>query len=89
MIVIKSLKQTCKACPSQWEGKTADGRFIYIRYRYGFLTVHVGDTPQESYISDRVFGSSLGDRLDGILSLNELKRATLSVLQWEEDQHAA
>lgn len=25
--------QTCRACPSQWEGRLADGTFFYARYR--------------------------------------------------------
>lgn len=30
------------ACPSQWEGQFADGRPLYVRYRYGRLTAHEG-----------------------------------------------
>lgn len=39
-----SLEQTCGACPSQWEGKLEDGRFVYARYRYGHLAVTAADS---------------------------------------------
>lgn len=35
------LVRTCDSCPSQWEGKTMDGKFIYIRYRQGELYLGV------------------------------------------------
>ena len=41
---IHNLTQTCSVCPSQWEANTADGRKVYIRYRWGQLRVGVGDT---------------------------------------------
>ena len=48
MIVVTEIVQTCGACPSQWEGKTADGRHVYVRYRYGFLQVGIGATLDET-----------------------------------------
>ncbi|WP_046506189.1 hypothetical protein [Streptomyces odonnellii] len=27
--------QTCSACPSQWDAWTADGQYLYLRYRHG------------------------------------------------------
>jgi hypothetical protein len=36
MIQIISLKRITPACPSQWEGTTADGETILIRYRSTF-----------------------------------------------------
>lgn len=42
-LVLVDLAQTCGACPSQWEARTTpDGRYVYIRYRHGWLTVGVG-----------------------------------------------
>lgn len=38
---VQSLEITCYACPTQWEGKTADGYDIYIRYRWGNLTLDI------------------------------------------------
>lgn len=43
MINIGSLKQTGFGCPSQWDGKTSKGEYVYIRFRYGILTVDVSN----------------------------------------------
>lgn len=50
-IVVYDVKQTCGACPSSWEGRTEDGREVYARYRWGYLSVRVGD--------EQVFGEQL------------------------------
>lgn len=64
-IRITKLECTCSACPSQWQGRTDDGRSVYIRYRWGYGTVDVN--------SERVFSFSRGDSLDGLLGLDDLK----------------
>lgn len=38
------LDRTCMAFPAQWEGRIADGRQVYIRYRNGWLSASVGTT---------------------------------------------
>ncbi len=43
MLHIASLKRTCIACPSQWEGVLEDSRPIYIRFRWGELSVRLGE----------------------------------------------
>jgi hypothetical protein len=43
MIKIVKIRQTCVICPTQYEGKTDDDRPVYIRYRWGYLSVRVGD----------------------------------------------
>ncbi len=43
MITIKTIKKTCTACPAQWEGTTDDGREVYVRYRFGHLSVALSD----------------------------------------------
>lgn len=39
MISIVSLRRTCPALPSQWEGETDDGRIVLIHYKCAILTV--------------------------------------------------
>lgn len=39
---IVALTRTCRACPEQWEGETADGRAIYLRHRHGCGYVNIG-----------------------------------------------
>ncbi|MBM9504183.1 hypothetical protein [Actinacidiphila acididurans] len=39
--------QTCSACPSQWDAWTADGQYLFLRYRHGQGCVewHPGPDP--------------------------------------------
>lgn len=80
---VTELTRTCVACPSQWEGRLDDGRWVYVRYRFGMLRVGVGATvdaavdatmgfagtknPGESLVAERV-----GDEYDGTLRDREL-----------------
>lgn len=73
--------QTCGACPSQWEGRTSDGRVVYVRYRYGWLKVGFGDT-LEAAVDDHTIGLALGGGYDGVLSFEELKAATHDHVVW-------
>lgn len=43
MYTIASITQTCFGCPSQWEGKTEDGKYIYMRFRWGHLRLDIND----------------------------------------------
>ena len=65
---IKNLTQTCGACPSQWEGKMENGAYIYIRYRYGWLSVDIDDV--------HVFGQEVGDSLGGVMDTEQMLRIT-------------
>ena len=76
MIKINKLKQTCSACPSQWEFYTFDNRPVYVRYRWGYLSVCIG-RPDKS-ITDaitgiEIVGVQLGDSLDGVLHWDYVK----------------
>ena len=46
---VKSIEKTCNACPSQWEGLTEDGKYIYIRYRHGEFSAAV-DSDEDSAV---------------------------------------
>lgn len=74
---IIKLEKTCYASPAQWEGKLEDGRMIYIRYRYGNLSISISENATED-IFDAVEGIELlcediGDDLDGFIEFKELK----------------
>lgn len=62
---IVKLKQTCSACPSQWDGEMDNGTYFYARYRWGILRVEVNHVV--------VLDKSLGDGLDGFLSTGDLE----------------
>lgn len=74
---ITSLTQTCEACPSQWEGELEDGREIYIRYRWGTLTVNVSKGTLSAVEGPQVYYNEIGDEYDGIINqgtmLNHIK----------------
>jgi len=57
---IKQLMKTCDMCPAQWEGETVDGQYVYIRYRWGYLSCSIN--------SREIYGKQLGDSLDGAMS---------------------
>lgn len=66
---IIELNQTCTACPSQWEGKTEDGRYVYIRYRGGYLSAGIGASLDDA-VDDRDTFSLVvasADPLDGYM----------------------
>lgn len=71
MPTLKELQMTCSACPSQWEGYTTDGAFIYIRYRYGYLTVDLHD-----YIGECIFEWTSDDLWDGSMDTETMLRLT-------------
>lgn len=79
-----SLKMTCSACPSQWEGKTEDGQFLYARYRWGQLSWCVAGTIDDAIDgynpNDQTFGNTrmvtVRDSLDGVMDTEEMLRLT-------------
>ncbi len=81
------LRQTCSGCPSQWEGYTDKNEPVYIRFRYGYLSVSIGKIDQdieEIYVGNESFGWQIGGGLDGFLSFQELKQKLEGKLDVEE-----
>lgn len=63
---------TSTACPTQYEIKLLDGRMIYLRYRWGVISIRISLEPTLD-ISDairgvEIFGGKIGGDLDGHLS---------------------
>lgn len=58
------LAQTCGGCPAQWEGQIEDGRVLYVRYRYGRLTIQQSAQPSDDLL-DAVGGEFLMDESTG------------------------
>lgn len=62
------LYRTCWACPSQWEGTTADGQRVYIRFRGGELSHGFGGTIGEAVENSWDIPSiQAGDDFDGFM----------------------
>jgi hypothetical protein len=82
---VVEIKKTCDACPAQWEGRDAEGRPVYVRYRWGYLWVGAGEKGEDigGAIDGReVFGKQLGDGLDGVLPYDKLKAATAGIIEF-------
>ena len=75
--VVAFLVKTCDALPSQWHGITQDGKFVYIRYRYGSLTVEVGP-----HWLEQVFELDCGSAWSGFMEDDEMQQHTSDVLDW-------
>ena len=78
-MLITEIRQTCPAFPSQWDGRLADGRPIYIRYRSGYLSVRfgpVGGSFDDLLNADNWFDQKIGGDLDGKIELTEVCRLT-------------
>lgn len=62
-------KQTCGACPTQWEGRLKDGRDFYFRYRWGVAYLGVSGTGSPVFAERTPDGVSaaqvVGDGYDG------------------------
>jgi len=89
---VTTFKQTCSACPSQWEGKLADGRWLYVRYRWGNLRVGIGeDWPTAIMNSSHrpIIDEDLGDDLAGVLTTEEMQLHTMLYLDWSHANQTA
>ena len=86
---VRTLKKTCLACPSQWEGALDDGRAVYARFRHGHLSVGIGETVEgavDNAMSDQaVYEGEIGDGLDGFMDLEELKAHLHGLIEFPAD----
>lgn len=81
-VKVIELWHTCSACPSQWEGKTADGQYIYVRYRWGHLTIGTGKTFAVAVFENNIFDKNFQDGFDGYMPYEELIEATKAKVEW-------
>lgn len=83
---VTSLKKTCTACPSQWEGSLDDGRVLYARYRWGELSVGLGERIEDAIDSsgsdEALFCEHVGDGLDGFMAFEELRAHLYGLLDF-------
>ena len=82
MLKVSRITQTCSACPSQWEGEGENGEYIYIRYRWGGLSLDVN--------RECVYFIQHGDDLAGYLEADEMQELLSDYLdfnqaEWYED----
>jgi len=73
-IKVKDLIRFGSFCPTQWDGETDNGEKVYIRYRWGVLTVDLN--------GEEVFSVKAGEEFDGIMSDEDMKEFTKSLINW-------
>ena len=79
MFALQSVKRTTGAAISQFEGLTADGRHVYVRFRWGELSVHLGGAgqPVENVLNgELVYHGNYGDRHDFDIDWDEVECLT-------------
>jgi hypothetical protein len=86
---VLTLKKTCLACPSQWEGVLDDGRAVYARFRHGHLSVGTGETVkgavENAMSGEAVYDGEIGDGLDGFMDFEELKAHLRGLIEFPAD----
>ncbi len=73
---IKDPMAMTSACPAQWEGRTEDDRPVYVRYRWGYLSVRVGPPGGDlgtAVGGITVYGEQIGGELDGSIEWVEVR----------------
>ena len=76
-MVVTKIIQTCGACPSQWEINLKDGRMVYVRFRWAYLSVRISENETNDIYKavrgNEIIGKGIGDNgLDGFLTESEL-----------------
>jgi hypothetical protein len=77
MIKITRVVHTCGACPSQWDAWTDDNKYVYIRYRWGHLSVSY------DVFGENIFNKDIGGEFDGSMGFGELKKHTAGIIDWD------
>jgi hypothetical protein len=78
MIKITKIVNTCPGCPAQWDAWTSEGKYYFIRYRWGGLRVDVDDVSPET-----IYCESVGPPLDGLMTFDELKGHLKDLMQFD------
>lgn len=76
---LKSINKTCDSLPSQWECITESNKFLYIRYRHGWLEVEESENKNQWDIGNiRTIFLKLVDiaETSGDMSTEEMLRHT-------------
>ena len=79
---VKELKLTLDCCPTQYEGFTTDGNWIYVRYRWGVMTIDIWEKENFKGKLIKRFSKEIGPTLDGELpDLEETKSVIISFIE--------
>jgi hypothetical protein len=93
-IIVKIIK-TCDACPTQWEGTTDKGEYVYIRYRCAHLRAGMGKTESEMWKRQKadgtwdvynMFQEKVGEGFDGWMEYEKMKEHLKDVFVFPETE---
>lgn len=90
-MILHNLKQTCSACPAQWEATNEQGQRVYIRYRFDTLTVHCPFDPDnddyETFMAAQILKLSDVTGNDWRGAMDDDEMLELTGYQLGEDEH--
>lgn len=74
--------ETCAAFPAQWEARTADGRELLLRYRWGIGTVHDDSGDNLTFLTGFTWCDCL--EISSALHRSGCQAGTISLLRFAE-----
>lgn len=72
---VVEIQMTTDACPAQWNGKLDTGDNLYIRYRFGRLTVRIND---ETFLE----AVQKVNQMDGSMASSQMRELTDVLLEF-------
>lgn len=91
MIIVASVAETFFACPNTYSGITAEGETIFVRYRWGHLSIRLQPRglidDSEGSNGESIFELDYGGPFDGMLNYSELRELTEKIIQWPNECH--
>ena len=73
MVRVRKLTDMRTSCPAQWTAETFHGEDVYIRYRWGWITVYVGGKD--------IYTKKCGADYAGTMDTKEMKRVLKNVIK--------
>lgn len=89
MIILKTIHLAGGACPYQLEATTSDGKWLYLRYRGGWLRYVVAEN-STSWMKSRAdswydFSKKIGDDFDGFADHDMIYPHLKDLIKFPED----
>lgn len=74
------VKAHLTACPSSWKGRDQDGRGVYVRYRWGRLSVAGMRGPAFTVLFEVVLGGEFDGEMTDDVMIAELAKQGIDVV---------
>jgi hypothetical protein len=88
-IIVVSAHMEFPLCPTVYVGTTDDGATVYVRYRFGLLSVRMDSrnpAPNGGAGGRRIFEEKLDPKeLDGWLEYDDLRKITADWIEWPDE----